>query len=217
MSSVGLLVFDLDGTLVDSSGDLATATNAALQRVSPGSQEIPHETVRSFVGDGARVLVERSVCHAGLDRPVDEVLSVFLECYAGCLLETTVLYPGIHSALDSLEDSVLAVLTNKPGGFSRTILDGLGVASRFSRIWGPDDAPAKKPDPAGLLALVAELGSAPEKVWMIGDSPVDVKTARAAGVRAAGVTWGLNPEGLRREEPHLLIDDPRDLRSLATE
>ena len=213
--SARLLVFDLDGTLVDSSRDLATATNAALQRVAPQSPPIPHETVRAFVGDGARVLIERSIRHARVDRAVDEVLPVFLECYAACLLETTELYPGIRKALDSLDDDlVLAVLTNKPGGFSRTILDDLGVGSRFSRVWGPDDAPARKPDPVGLLALVAELGSDPGNTWMIGDSPVDVKTARAAGVRVAGVTWGLNPEGVRQEGPDRLIDDPGDLASL---
>ena len=217
--SARLLVFDLDGTLVDSSRDLATATNAALQRVAPQSPPIPHETVRGFVGDGARVLMERSIRHARVDRSVDEVLPVFLECYAACLLETTELYPGIRKALDSLVDHgpVLAVLTNKPGGFSRTILDSLGVGSRFSRVWGPDDAPARKPDPAGLLAQVTELGSDPGNAWMIGDSPVDVKTARAAGVRVAGVTWGLNPEGVRQEGPDRLIDDPEDLVSLATQ
>lgn len=215
--STRLLVFDLDGTLVDSSRDLATATNGTLQRVAPGSPKIPHETLRSFVGDGARVLMERSIQYARVDRPVDDVLSVFLECYAACLLETTDLYPGIRKALDSIEDRVLAVLTNKPGGFSRTILDGLGVASRFSRVWGPDDAPARKPDPSGLLALIDQLGSNPGDTWMIGDSPVDVQTARAAGVRVAGVTWGLNPEGLRQERPDRLIDDPGDLVSLATQ
>jgi phosphoglycolate phosphatase len=215
--STRLLVFDLDGTLVDSSRDLATATNAALQRVAPQSPPIPHETVRSFVGDGARVLMERSIRHARIARSVDEVLPVFLECYAACLLETTCLYPGVQAALESLSDPTLAVLTNKPGAFSRTILDSLGVGSRFSRVWGPDDAPERKPDPSGLLALIAELGSDADDTWMIGDSPVDVQTARAAGVRVAGVTWGLNPEGLRREGPDRLIDDPGDLASLATQ
>ena len=145
--STRLLVFDLDGTLVDSSRDLATATNATLQRVAPGSPKIPHQTLRTFVGDGARVLMERSIRHARIDRSVDEVLPVFLECYATCLLDTTELYPGIRKALDSLDDAdpLLAVLTNKPGGFSRTILDGLGVGSRFSRVWGPDDAPRASP------------------------------------------------------------------------
>jgi phosphoglycolate phosphatase len=217
MSTTRLLVFDLDGTLVDSSRDLAVATNAALQRVAPDRPPISVETVRTFVGDGARVLIERSLRHAGIDRPVDDVLPIFLECYSQCLLDTTRLYPGILPALEALEGPTLAVLTNKPGGFSRTILEGLGVVSRFSRVWGAGDVPERKPDPSGLRGLIAELGARPDATWMIGDSPVDAQTARAAGVRMAGVTWGLNPEGLRQEEPDRLVDDPRELLALATE
>lgn len=212
-----LLVFDLDGTLVDSTQDLASATNAALQRVAPESSALPRETVQSFVGDGARVLMERTLRHAGLDRTVEEILPVFLECYSECLLETTCLYPGIPEALRSLSGQTKAVLTNKPGPFSRAILDGLGVASAFARVWGPDDAPEKKPDPAGLRRLMAELGSDEAHTWMIGDSPVDVQTARAAGVRVAGVTWGLDPDGLRQERPDRLVDDPRQLARLGAE
>ena len=212
-----LLVFDLDGTLVDSSLDLAAATNAALQRVAPDRPSIPVEKVRTFVGEGARVLIERSIRHARIDKPVDEVLPHFLECYGQCLLDTTRLYPGIAEALDALAGPTLAVLTNKPGPFSRTILDGLGVTARFARIWGAGDVPERKPDPSGLRGLIAELGARPDVTWMIGDSPVDAQTARAAGVRMAGVTWGLNPEGLRREGPDRLVDDPRELPALATE
>jgi phosphoglycolate phosphatase len=215
--STRLLVFDLDGTLVDSSRDLAAATNAALQRVAPDRPPIPLEKIRAFVGEGARVLIERSLRHAGLERPVDEVLPLFLECYAECLLDTTRLYPGIFEALDKLDGSTLAVLTNKPGDMSRTVLEGLGVVSRFARVWGAGDVPERKPDPSGLRGLITELGSRKEGTWMIGDSPVDARTARAAGVRMAGVTWGLNPDGLRREQPDLLVHDPADLVTLATE
>ena len=217
MSNRRLLVFDLDGTLVDSSRDLAAATNAALQRVAPDRPPIPLEKVRIFVGEGARVLIERSLRHVGVDRPVDEVLPIFLECYGRCLLDTTRLYPGIRSTLEELVGPSLAVLTNKPGGFSRTILEGLGVVSRFARVWGAGDVAERKPDPSGLRGLIAELGARETETWMIGDSPVDARTARAAGVRMAGVTWGLNPEGLRREKPDRLVDDPADLVALAAE
>jgi phosphoglycolate phosphatase len=210
-------VIDLDGTLVDSSRDLATATTEALRRVAPGRPPIPLDMIRSFVGDGARVLIQRSLDHAGVDRPVDDVLPVFLECYGRCLLDTTDLYPGIRGALEALDGPTLAVLTNKPGAFSRTILDGLRVASLFARVWGAGDVPARKPDPSGLRGLVEELGMLPEKTWMIGDSPVDARTARAAGVRIAGVTWGLHPEGLRREAPDRLIDHPGEIATLITE
>ncbi len=212
-----LLVFDLDGTLVDSSRDLAAATNAALQRLEPGLAPIPLEAVVRFIGEGARVLIERALRHTGLALSADQVLPVFLECYGERLLDTTRLYPGIPEALEALRETTLAVLTNKPGAFSRTILEGLGVAPRFARIFGPDDVPARKPDPAGLLHLLRELGSEPDAAWMIGDSATDVKTARAAGVRVAGVAWGLDPIGLRGARPDRLFAAARELASLAAE
>jgi phosphoglycolate phosphatase len=211
-----LLVFDLDGTLVDSTRDLAAATNAALQRVAPGHPALPVQTVLGFVGNGARVLIEKTLQHAGVDRPADDVLPVFLECYDRCLLDTTRPYPGIPEALGALEGYPLAVLTNKPGPLARKLLEGLGLAARFARIWGPGDVPERKPSPTGLQRLIEELGATPETAWMIGDSPVDVRTARAAGVRIAGVTWGLAPDDLVREQPDRLIDDARDLLSLAS-
>jgi len=134
-----LLVFDLDGTLVDSSRDIAAAANEALGRVAPGAPEIPLDSILAYVGEGARRLVERCLQHAKLDLSADDVLPAYLECYAGRLLDTTYVYPGVREALDALEGTTLAVLTNKPGDFSRTILDGLGVARLFARIWGAGD------------------------------------------------------------------------------
>jgi len=214
-----LVVFDLDGTLVDSSRDLASATNAALARVAPGTPAIPVETVIGFVGEGARLLVERSLRHAGLALEPDDVLPAFFECYSERLLETTRLYPGMAEALGALAAArprapILAVLTNKPGPFSRTILEGLGVATRFARIWGAGDVAQRKPDPAGLLQLVAELGSSPEEAWLVGDSAVDVRTGRAAGVRVAGVAWGLDPAGMRAAGPDRQLASPAELAAL---
>jgi phosphoglycolate phosphatase len=210
-----LLVFDLDGTLVDSSRDIAASVNAALARVAPGTVPIPLEAILSYVGEGARLLVDRSLRHAGLDLSADEVLLVYLESYADRLLDTTCLYPGIAEALDALKGTTLAVLTNKPGDFSRKILEGLGVATRFARVWGAGDVPSRKPDPAGLLHLMAEIGALPGETWMVGDSATDVEVARAAGVRVAGVTWGFHPGPLRAAGADRLLDDPRDLPSLA--
>jgi phosphoglycolate phosphatase len=210
-----LLVFDLDGTLVDSSRDIAAATNAALGRLAPGTPEIPLPEILSFVGEGARLLVERSLRHVGLDLPPGDVLAAYLECYRERLLDTTRLYPGIAEALDALAGASLAVLTNKPGDLSRAILDGLGVGARFARVMGGGDVPTRKPDPAGLLQLVAELGATPAGTWMVGDSATDVGAARAAGVRVAGVTWGFHPRELRAAGPDRLLDDPRELASLA--
>jgi phosphoglycolate phosphatase len=209
-----LLVFDLDGTLVDSSRDIAAATNAAMRRLAPGTPEIPLPEILSFVGEGARLLVERSLHHVGLDVPPDVVLPVYLECYRERLLDTTHLYPGVAEALDALAGATLAVLTNKPGDLSRAILEGLGVAARFARVVGGGDVPSRKPDPAGLLQLMAELGGTPRGTWMVGDSPTDVGAARAAGVRVAGVTWGFHLRQLREAGPDLLVDEPRELAGL---
>ena len=212
-----LVVFDLDGTLVDSARDIAAAVNAALAAHEPGTAPLPLERVVGFVGDGARVLIERVLQHRGSALRPDRVLPLYLEAYRERLLDTTRLYPGVPEALAELAASArpLAVLTNKPGDLSRTILNGLGVGSRFARIWGAGDVPARKPDPAGLRALLAELGAAAEEAWLVGDSPTDVETARAAGVRAAGVAWGFDVNGLRAAAPDRFLDNPRELVLLA--
>jgi phosphoglycolate phosphatase len=206
-----LVVFDLDGTLVDSLQDLASAVNASLDEVSPGTPPLPLADVRAFVGEGARLLVERSLRARGLPQPTDSVLPIFLDRYRRGLLATTRLYPGVAEALDALAPTTLAVLTNKPGDMSRAILEGLGAAARFARILGAGDGPARKPDPAGLIGLAAELGAEPAATAMVGDTAVDVATGRAAGALTVGVTWGLDPDGVRRAEPDLLVSDMRDL------
>lgn len=214
-----LLVLDLDGTLVDSSRDIAAALNAALQQLRPDTASIPLERVLDFVGEGARLLVERSLEHAALALPVDEALRVYVDCYRERLLDTTRLYPGMAETLAALgpRGPALAVLTNKPGDMSRAILEGLGVAFRFARIRGAGDVPARKPDPAGLVGLLDELGVAASQAWMVGDSATDVKTARAAGVRAAGVTWGFQPTALRAAGPDRVLEAPGELVPLAAE
>lgn len=206
-----LVVFDLDGTLIDASRDLAAAVNRALGATVPGTPAIPEAAVRSFVGEGALLLVSRSLAFAGLSLSPQQVLPVFLDCYRACLLDTTVLYPGVEETLRALAGRTLAVLTNKPGEMSRAILEGLGVASRFARIYGGGDLPARKPDPVGLHRLLEEYGLPAEAAVLVGDSAVDVKTGRAASVRTVGVTYGFDPEGLLREGPDVVLADIRDL------
>lgn len=213
---MGLLVFDLDGTLVDSARDLAAATNAALQRVAPGTPPIPLPVVTGFVGEGARLLVERALRHAGLPQATEDVLPVFLDCYGERLLDSTRLYDGVREALLTAlaAGHTLAVLTNKPGGFSRTILDRLGVCGFFARVLGAGDVPARKPDPAGLRLLLEQLAAPPDAAWLVGDSAIDVRTARAAGVRVAGALWGLDPGALRAAAPDRLLARPAEIASL---
>jgi len=203
-----LIVFDLDGTLVDSVTDLAQATNDALALAAPEVAPIPREAVRSFVGDGAQKLIGRAIAHTGARLAVEDVLPLFLECYAKRLLETTRLYEGIPEALAALSHLKLAVLTNKPGHLSRALLEGLGLASRFARILGPDDVASRKPDPGGLVGLMADLGMSPSETAMVGDSANDILVGRAAATHTVGVLWGLRPEDVIEAKPDLTIDAP---------
>ena len=207
-----LVVFDLDGTLIDSSQDLAAAVNRALQRAAPDAPALPEDVVRTFIGSGARVLITRSVAAAGLSQSVDEVLPLFLDEYGRGLLDATRLYPGTEDALSRLRDRHLAVLTNKPGDMSRLILEGLGVADRFFRIYGAGDVDTRKPDPAGLRRLADEAGVDLQAAVMVGDSGIDVRTGRAAGALTAGVTYGFDADSFRDDPPDILV---RSLTELA--
>lgn len=210
-----LVVFDLDGTLVDSSRDLAAALNQTLDRLHPGTPPLSVEDVRSMIGDGARKLITRGLRAVGLPDAPQDALPVFLDCYGSRLLDETILYPGVREMLEALASRHLAVLTNKPGRFSRAILEGLGVAHFFRQVYGGGDLPAKKPDPVGLQRLLADAGLEPHQAVMVGDSAIDVRTGRAAGVRTIGVRYGFDPAGLRQEPPDVLVEDPRELIALA--
>ncbi len=185
---VRLVVFDLDGTLADATPDLTTGINEALAQLAPGTRPLSLAEVRSFVGEGARVLVERSLARLALPLTAEEVLPAFLSAYRAHLLDATYLYPGALETLDALRGRALAVLTNKPGDLSRSLLAGLGVKGRFFRISGGADQPHRKPDPRGLLDLMTEAGATASETVLVGDSAVDVATGRAAGVAVIGVT-----------------------------
>lgn len=205
-----LLVFDLDGTLVDSQRDLADAVNAT--RAWMGLDPLPPVTVAQYVGNGAPVLVQRALPDAGQE-DWSRGLKYFLEYYRDHMLDSTVLYPGVREALDQLhaERIPLAVLTNKPIRFTLQMLEGLGIDLHFFRVYGGNSFPEKKPDPAGLNALVVESGADRARTIMVGDSAVDVDTARNAGVQACGVRWGFQPETFVSSPPDFLIDDLREL------
>lgn len=182
-----LAIFDLDGTLIDSVDDIAAAVNHAL-----GQAGLPPRTrdeVRRFVGNGARVLVERAVGERW-DR-LDEVFAGYRAYYGLHLLDRTRPFPGLVEALASTSRA-LAVHTNKPADQARPILDGLGLSSRFAVVIGGGDAPAK-PDPAGALEILRRVGARAEDAVYVGDSAVDLATARNAGITPVSVTWGLVP------------------------
>jgi phosphoglycolate phosphatase len=210
------VVFDLDGTLVDSAGDLAQAVNIALQRLAPGTRTLPVEEVRTYIGNGASVLIRRVLESTSLPIAVEQVRPIFLEAYAKCLLDTTRLYPGAEEALEALRDRTLAVLTNKPGDMSRALLSGLGVAHRFARIYGGGDLPAHKPDPIGLVRLMEDARTSPGETVMVGDSAIDVQTGRRAGAKTVGVSYGFDPGSFAAERPDFVLDDLRRLPGVLT-
>lgn len=212
--AAGLLIFDLDGTLIDSKKDLTDSVNAT--RAWRGLGPLPDDIVSSYVGNGAPVLMRRTFPHS-TEPELHELLRYFLDYYREHMLDATALYPGIREALDRLHGAgvPLAVLTNKPVRFSVHMIEGLGLESHFFRIYGGNSFEHKKPDPVGIRALMAESGAAPERTLMIGDSAVDVRTARNAGVRACGVSWGFQPETFEQAPPDFLIHDPRDLADRA--
>jgi len=203
--------FDLDGTLVDSRADLAEAVNRVLAEL--GRSPMPIAVVQGFVGDGARKLVERALGAEPAAERVDDALARFLDHYGRHLLDATRPYPGIPQLLEALRARTvtLSVLTNKPEGMSRAILDGLGLGRLFIAVVGGDTLPRRKPDPAGVEHLLQLGGGTRDEILLVGDSAVDVRTARAAGTAFCGVAWGLAPEALRAEAPDRIISDPSEL------
>jgi phosphoglycolate phosphatase len=204
-----LLIFDLDGTLIDSRLDLANSVNAT--RASMGMPALHNSTVYSYVGNGVAVLIRRSLgdAHEGAGATDEELQSAqeyFLSYYREHMLDCTTLYPGTTEALAQLASAgmKLAVLTNKPVRFSQAIVEGLGIAPYFQRVYGGNSFEQKKPHPMGIETLMSEYGTVRANTVMIGDSSVDVLTARNASVQAWGVTYGFQPETLVTEPPDWL-------------
>ncbi len=210
--SLRLIVFDLDGTLIDSRADLAASINAML--VHFRRQPLPEQVIASYIGDGAAMLVRRALGDPKDDAFLDAAVDYFLSYYREHKLDHTYVYDGVFPALDSLRTNLpglrMAVLSNKPVGPSAAICEALGLAPYFFRIYGGNSFPAKKPDPLGLLTLMDEAGAAPSETLMIGDSDVDILTARNAGAAALGCRFGLAPHTLEAAAPDCLVDAPRE-------
>lgn len=201
-----LLIFDLDGTLIDSKLDLAHAVNATRRHM--GKEPLEHERVYSYVGNGAPVLIRRAMGEQASEPEVQEALEFFLEYYREHPLDYTTLYPGVLDCLQRLHGAGkrLAVLTNKPVNISNVIMQGLDASRYFFRIYGGNSFDFKKPHPIGIETLMQEAGVTRAATMMVGDSSVDIQTARNAQVAACGVTYGFQPETLADPKPDLLID-----------
>jgi phosphoglycolate phosphatase len=211
---MNLLIFDLDGTLIDSKLDLVHSVNAArgLMNLGPISEEL----IASYVGNGAPVLMRRALGPEASEDDVRKALEFFLAYYRDHMLDNTRLYPGVKDALDRLHDSdaKLAVLTNKPVRFSQAIVNGLGLGGHFFQVYGGNSFEQKKPDPIGIETLIGESGAERDRTIMVGDSGVDVRTARNAKVRACGVKYGFQPESFEQDPPDILVDDMNELADL---
>lgn len=210
-----LVVFDLDGTLVDSRQDLADSANALI--AERGGTPLPVAAVTAMVGEGAALLVRRALTAAGLEPDLDTALPRFLALYDERLLAHTHLYPGTREALEAIAaDTTLAILTNKPQRPTERLLSGLGVAGYFAEVIGGDTPLGRKPDPAGLAHLIAASGAAAADSLLVGDSAIDLRTARAGGVRICLVRYGFGfasaASELRGDET--IADSPSELPRL---
>jgi phosphoglycolate phosphatase len=208
-SEVRALIFDLDGTLIDSKLDLALAVNAALGEL--GREPLPHEQIFSYVGNGAPALISRALGQAASEQDCKLGLEFFIKYYSAHKLDNTTLYPGVRETLDALKGMPMAVYTNKPVRVSRSIIEELGVSEHFRYVYGGNSFERKKPDPMGVESILRQFGAAPAQTMFVGDSEVDVQTARNSGTWVCGVTYGFGSHKFEEYPPDLLVDNLLDL------
>ena len=212
---VRLLVFDLDGTLIDSRLDLVHSVNAMLRHI--GRPELDGDVIASYVGDGAPVLVRRALGDTDDKGLLRSALEYFLGYYRLHKLDHTTVYEGIPETLAGLArpsngvQRQMAILTNKPVNASRDIVRALGLGDFFVSVYGGNSFTTKKPDPLGVQTILQETGVAADEALIIGDSSVDVLTGRNAGLWTCGVTYGFAPHTLEEVAPDVVVETPREL------
>lgn len=218
---IRLLIFDLDGTLVDSRLDLANSVNATLRHFE--RPELPCDVIASYIGDGAPMLVRLALGDPDDTRLMNDALAFFLAYYREHKLDHTTVYDGVKESLTAIRFSrnggralerTFAVLSNKPVHPSRAIVQALGLAEFFVQVYGGNSFPTKKPDPLGARTLLEEAGVEPEEAMIIGDSDIDVLTGRNAGLWTCGVSYGFAPHTLESAPPDVLVDSPAELAEL---
>jgi phosphoglycolate phosphatase len=218
LRSIRLLVFDLDGTLIDSRLDLIHSVNAMLRHIE--RPELDGDVIASYVGDGAPALVRRALNDTDDEALQKRALEYFLGYYRQHKLDHTTVYEGIPAVLSELAQPangahrLMAVLSNKPVNPSREIVHALGLGDFFVRVYGGNSFATKKPDPLGVQTILQETGVAGEYALMIGDSSIDILTGRNAGLWTCGVTYGFAPHSLQQTPPDVLVQSPRELAEL---
>jgi phosphoglycolate phosphatase len=211
LRDIRLLIFDLDGTLVDSGQDIVLSTNAMRQAM--GLEPLDFETVASYVGHGIHVLVKRAMGADAGPQSLEKATQFFINYYRDHLLDHTVPYPGVKEALQALRGR-LGVLTNKDLDLSQRILDGLELAQYFEFVYGGNSFERKKPDPIGILMPMRVAGVEARQTMMVGDAETDIQTGRNAGVWTCGVTYGIGSHTLESCPPDFLVGNLMELPAL---
>lgn len=211
-SAVRALIFDLDGTLIDSKQDLIRSVNAMLAKM--GREKLHEDTISGYIGHGAPKLVARALGNGASEAEREQALKFFLAHYEEHKLDLTRPYAGVAEALEELRQFPMAVLTNKPVRVSRRIVEGLGLGKYFRAVYGGNSFETKKPDPLGARKILEELGATAGEAMMVGDSEVDVQTARNAGTLAAAVNYGFGTHDRATYPADLYLDRLTDLTAL---
>jgi len=210
--SVRALIFDLDGTLIDSKQDLIHSVNAMLLELGRGA--LPEETISGYIGHGAPTLVARALGNGCTEEERQRAVEFFLRYYETHKMDTTCAYPGVAETLEKLANVPMAVLTNKPVRISVRILEAMGLSKYFRAIYGGNSFETKKPDPLGARTILRELGAEPQAVMLVGDSEVDVQTARNAGTLAAAVNYGFGVHDRGVHPADIYLERFKDLATL---